>query len=55
MQKGVAVKKTYLSAEAEVIVFKLQDIITTSGGNDPTGSEKENPSSDMSNSGWTGW
>ena len=55
MQKGVAVKKTYLTAETEVIDFKIKDIITASGGNEPTGSENDNPSSDMSDSGWTGW
>lgn len=55
VQKGVAVKKTYLTPESEVILFKLRDIITTSGGNDSTGSENDNLSSDMSGGGWTGW
>ena len=55
MQKGVVVKKTYLTPESEVILFKLRDIITTSGGNDSTGSENDNLSSDMSGGGWTGW
>jgi hypothetical protein len=55
VQKGVAVKKAYLTAETEVITFKLNDIITTSSGSDSSDFDDQNPSSDMSNSGWTGW
>lgn len=48
-------KKAYLTAETEVITFKLNDIITTSSGSDPSDNGDYDPSSDLSNSGWTGW
>ena len=55
MQKGVAVKKTYLTPETEVIILKSQDIIRTSGGSDSSEPDGYDPSTDVPNSGWTGW
>ena len=46
-------KNNYLTAQMEIIVFNNEDIITASGGDDNT--DKNDPSSDMSNNGWTGW
>ena len=55
MQKGVAVKRTYLTPETEIIIMRSQDIITTSGGNDSSDLGGYDPSTDVPNSGWTGW
>ena len=48
-------KKAYLTPESEVILLKLKDVITTSGGNDSSDVDGYDPSTDVPNSGWTGW